>query len=91
MTRFQFTREERTHLLGQALRAFIPLNLEHLPPLGNDKDGATPPVKILKGRYDRCSAAWALSTVESLEYRIANDIEYHEKRAKESREKAGAT
>lgn len=90
MSRFQFTPDQRVTLLGQALRAFIPLKLETLPPRGKDKDGSILAPKALPGRLDQCAAAWAASTVDSLEWRIASDIEYHEKKAADARGKAGA-
>lgn len=86
MKPFQFTPEQRVELLGHALRGFIPLRLEVLPPRGKaDADGNIPAGKRLPGRLDRVAAAWALSTVDNLEYAIRSDIEYREKKAAEAR------
>lgn len=90
MSGFAFTRAERVQLLGDALRAFVQLRLEILPPRGKpDADGNVPPGKKLPGRLDRVAAAWALSTVDNLEYAIKSDIDYREKKAAEARERVG--
>ncbi len=80
---FRFSPEQRVELLGHALAAFIPLRLEILPPRGTDQT-----VKPMPGRLDFVAAAWAKSTVDSLEYQIRSDMEYREKKAREA---GGAT
>lgn len=79
-------------LYSTLLPAFVAKGIETLPPRGKkDETGALPEAKPLPGRFYRCAAAWALATVDSLEWSIANDIEYREKKAEEARSRAGAT
>ena len=88
---FKFTRAERVQLYGEALKGFIAQGFEHLPPRGKpDEHGKLPEGKVLPGRFDRCAAAWALSTVDSLEYSIRSDQEYWAKKAEEKSRGMGA-
>lgn len=84
---FQFTPDQRVTLLAAALRGFIPLKFQVMPPRWDAAAKTWAQGKAADGQFGRVAAAWALDTVDSIEYRIRSDLEYREKRAAEARGK----